>query len=207
MRDINYNYTWFTGCDSRGLVPPTLASSPLLVHHHTHALLKLPPFSGWYRCLFPQTPGDPLHSELNKHVRTKARCVHCCIKGDVKSPVCNTSAVSRCINAPRWLHQQCLRALCISNPPSVKRLDCATKFVHHETLTCSRSPQSRIVRASPNTSTTYTICFLPYIQRANILERVRNKRTNTKKYLEFWNVTECNQRFSRDKIFSKNNFI
>lgn len=81
MRDINYNYTWFTGCDSRGLAPLILCASspPHVHHHHTRALLKLPQPPG-YRRLFPHISDDPLHSELlNKHVRTKPRRVACAV--------------------------------------------------------------------------------------------------------------------------------
>lgn len=178
MRGINYNYTWFTGRDNRGLAPPTrIFFSPRSLSHS--CAFKVFSASGRYRRLLSHIPDDPLYSKLlNKHVRTKSQRVACAVVLKAMLKAGNTSAFSHCINAPRWL-AHCLRALCISNPPSAKRLDCATKFMRN-TNWCSWAS----VAYTSFFSDTSSVRVLSYIQRANILKRVKNKK-KWEQYLEF----------------------
>lgn len=151
MRGINYNYIWFTGCDSRVAragCPPRSPRCPLrllltplpspLVARRTHPALLKPLTREWYRRPFPRAPDYPLHSELlNIHVRAKPRRVACTarcrIRGDVKSPACNASAFSRCIGASHQLmHRPPVQSMHVyrSQAPRLRSLvcNCATKL-------------------------------------------------------------------------------
>jgi hypothetical protein len=143
MRGINYNYTWFTGCDSRGLPPFAaaipLASSPSLVDH-TPALLKsLNPAGGivvYFRALRMTlfiTNYWINMSVLNRMLRASLAVVlRAMLKILLVTHVCILMLQQHAALADALA---CFRASIVYfEPLFAKHLNCATKFTHKKLI-------------------------------------------------------------------------